>query len=113
MTKSDVALALFKEDYEQMKKENPIIEQYLRESSPIISEINNYVFIYWEWITWFTFANPAQKELEKYLRENYETLPYKFIKLSEDLEDEPEIESNNVGEKDCEIFGITRKIELY
>ena len=113
MTKSEVALALYKEDYTKMRKENQIIDQYLKDSGPTITEINDHIFIYWDWITWFTFTNPAQKELEKYLRENYENLPYKFIKLSEDLENEPEIESNNVGEKDCEIFGVTRKIDLY
>ena len=113
MTKSDVGLALFREDYEQMRKENQIIDQFLENSGPVITKIDKYIFIYWEWITWFPLSNPEQKALEKYLDDHEETVPYKFIELSEDLDYSPTIISNNVGERDCEIFGITRKLDLY
>ena len=58
-------------------------------------------------------SNPEQKALEKYLDDHEETVPYKFIELSEDLEYAPLVISKTVGEKDCEIFGITRKLNLY
>ena len=119
--RSDVAIAMRKEDYELLKefdKENKNLIDLL--DSATIREKAGAVSLYWEWLKWYDSFSEVEA-IEEFLGKlSDEDKPYKFIRIGEDYED-MDVEENwgdeeKYGET-CslvnDLIHIYRGIEFY
>lgn len=85
---SQVAIAMRKEEFNTLKNEyepdNQDLKTLLRVAN--VKEHSDFVTLEWDWIKWYdTF--PEIQAVRKFLRSLDVDIPYKFIRIGEDLED--------------------------
>jgi len=119
--RSDVAIAMRKEDYELLKefdKENENLRDLLAVAT--VREKGEAVSLYWEWLKWYDSFSEVEA-IEEFLGKlSDEDKPYKFIRIGEEWDDIEKEENWGNEEKYCEacytvndMISTYRGIEFY
>ena len=119
--RSEVAIAIRKEDYELLKefdKENQNLIELLEIAN--IKEYNEVICLKWDWLKWYS-EFPEVQAIEEFLAKlSDEDKPYKFIRIGEDIDD-TEVEYNygdeekyrDVSYRINDMIGVERYINTY